>query len=189
MWQRKPPQRCATWLSRSRRRTASRSYCCFNQYHPAMDGVELDLTCQCGHENFHRVVVQRKPAPPIVTDFVACVGCRGDVFRPAPSGGPAPGVCRPNGVDWRPRSSAGNRRVAQARRGSGREALSETWKAGQGLMSPLALARYAGRAFHRNEHDSMGAKRVQGDVATVPIRRRRVGAGWFLRRRRPGDRE
>jgi hypothetical protein len=37
-----------------------------------MDGVELELVCLCGFENFERVVVQRKPNPPVVTDFVAC---------------------------------------------------------------------------------------------------------------------
>ena len=42
----------------------------------SLEGVELELQCACGHENFERVVVQRKPHPPIVTDFVACVGCK-----------------------------------------------------------------------------------------------------------------
>ncbi len=47
-----------------------------------MDGVELELVCPCGCENFERVIVQRKPHPPIVTDFVACVGCRAMYFAP-----------------------------------------------------------------------------------------------------------
>ena len=41
-----------------------------------MDGVEFELVCPCGYENFERIVVQRRPHPPVVTDFVACVGCR-----------------------------------------------------------------------------------------------------------------
>jgi hypothetical protein len=49
-----------------------------------MDGEELDLTCPCGHENFERVVVRRKPNTPIVTDFVACVGCRAVYLAPVP---------------------------------------------------------------------------------------------------------
>ena len=47
-----------------------------------MDGVELELVCPCGHENFERIVVQRKPHPPVVTDFVACVGCKAVYFAP-----------------------------------------------------------------------------------------------------------
>ena len=49
-----------------------------------MDGVELELVCPCGHENFERVIVQRKPHGPIVTDFVACVGCRAVYYSPVP---------------------------------------------------------------------------------------------------------
>ena len=52
------------------------------QYHGPMDGVELELVCPCGYENFERVIVQRKPHGPIVTDFVACVGCRAMYFAP-----------------------------------------------------------------------------------------------------------
>lgn len=37
-----------------------------------MDADELELTCACRYENFDRIVVQRRPQPPIVTDFVAC---------------------------------------------------------------------------------------------------------------------
>jgi hypothetical protein len=47
--------------------------------------VELELVCPCGYENFERVVVQRKPHPPIVTDFVACVGCKAMYWAPPPS--------------------------------------------------------------------------------------------------------
>ena len=39
-----------------------------------IDGAKLELVCLCGFEHFERVVVQRKPQPPLVTDFVACVG-------------------------------------------------------------------------------------------------------------------
>jgi len=49
----------------------------------AMDGVELELACPCGYENFERVVVYRNPHPPIVTDFVACVGCKAMYWAPA----------------------------------------------------------------------------------------------------------
>jgi len=47
-----------------------------------MDGVELELVCPCGYENFERVVVQRRPHPAVVTDFVACVGCKAMYFAP-----------------------------------------------------------------------------------------------------------
>ncbi len=48
-----------------------------------IDGAELELICLCGYENFQRVIVQRKPNPPIVTDFVACVGCLAMYYAPA----------------------------------------------------------------------------------------------------------
>jgi hypothetical protein len=41
-----------------------------------LGGVELELACPCGYENFERIVVQRKPHPPVATDFVASVGCK-----------------------------------------------------------------------------------------------------------------
>jgi hypothetical protein len=47
-----------------------------------MDGVELELVCPCGYENFERIVVQRKPHPAVVTHFVACVGCKAMYFAP-----------------------------------------------------------------------------------------------------------
>jgi hypothetical protein len=34
-----------------------------------MDGVELELVCLCGFENFERVVVRRGTHDPVVTDF------------------------------------------------------------------------------------------------------------------------
>ena len=34
------------------------------------------------YENFERVVVQRKPHAPIVTDIVACVGCQAMYWAP-----------------------------------------------------------------------------------------------------------
>jgi hypothetical protein len=48
------------------------------------------LVCPCGFENFERVVVHRKPQDPIVTDFVACVGCRAMYFAPVHVPDPAP---------------------------------------------------------------------------------------------------
>jgi hypothetical protein len=54
-----------------------------------MDGVELELVCLCGFENFERVVVQRSRHDPIVTDFVACVGCRAMYFAPLARPDPA----------------------------------------------------------------------------------------------------
>ena len=54
----------------------------------SLEGVELELQCACGHENFERVVVQRPPGAPIVTDFVACVGCRAMYFAPLPKADP-----------------------------------------------------------------------------------------------------
>ena len=47
-----------------------------------VDATELELTCPCGYENFERIVVERKPRPPIVTDFVACVGCKTMYWAP-----------------------------------------------------------------------------------------------------------
>jgi hypothetical protein len=55
-----------------------------------MDGVELELTCLCGYENFERVIVQRLPNPPLFTDFVACVGCRAMYYAPVPKADPPP---------------------------------------------------------------------------------------------------
>ncbi len=49
-----------------------------------MDGVELELVCPCGYKNFERIVVRRKPHPALVTDFVACVGCKAVYFTPLP---------------------------------------------------------------------------------------------------------
>jgi hypothetical protein len=63
------------------------------QYDGCMDGVELELVCPCGFENFERVVVQRKPHAPVVTDFVACVGCKAVYF--APLRPPDPSEIRP----------------------------------------------------------------------------------------------
>ena len=50
----------------------------------SLDGAELELVCPCGFENFERVIVQRKPHPLIVTDFVACVGCKTMYWSPVP---------------------------------------------------------------------------------------------------------
>ena len=38
--------------------------------------------CGCGYENFERVIVERIANRPIVTDFLACVGCRAMYFAP-----------------------------------------------------------------------------------------------------------
>ena len=59
----------------------------------SMDGVELELVCPCGFENFERVGRKRKPHSPIVTDFVACVGCRAMYWSPIPA--PLPAEIRP----------------------------------------------------------------------------------------------
>lgn len=48
-----------------------------------MEGADVGLACLCGSENFDRVIVHRKPGPPIVTDFVACIGCRTMFHLPA----------------------------------------------------------------------------------------------------------
>lgn len=63
-----------------------------------IDGPELELVCLCGYEHFERVVVQRKPNSPIVTDFVACVGCRAVYFAPIPKPDPKPALA---GVEMR----------------------------------------------------------------------------------------
>ena len=41
-----------------------------------IEGVDFGLVCQCGHENFERVIVRRPGRDPHVSDFVACVGCK-----------------------------------------------------------------------------------------------------------------
>jgi hypothetical protein len=55
-----------------------------------MDGVGLELVCPCGFENFERVIVQRRLGSPVVTDFVACVGCRAMYLSPVPKPDPVP---------------------------------------------------------------------------------------------------
>jgi hypothetical protein len=55
-----------------------------------MDGAELELACPGGFENFERIVVQRKPNAPVVTDFVACVGCRAMYWSPLRRPDPEP---------------------------------------------------------------------------------------------------
>jgi hypothetical protein len=47
-----------------------------------MEGSDLALVCLCGFESFTRVIVERRPASPIVTDFVACVGCSAMYWSP-----------------------------------------------------------------------------------------------------------
>jgi len=76
-----------------------------------MDGAELELACPCGYENFERIVVQRKPHPPVVTDLVACVGCKAVYFAPVlrpdpPEIRPGHGMRGIGGPEPRPDSSA-----------------------------------------------------------------------------------
>jgi len=59
-----------------------------------MEGSDLGMACLCGAENFERVVVQRRPGPPIVTDFVACIGCRAMFHVPVHSAGRDPALER-----------------------------------------------------------------------------------------------
>jgi hypothetical protein len=62
-----------------------------------MDADGLELTCPCGYEHFERIVVQRRPHPPIVTDFVACVGCKTMYWAPRrQSSLPEPSSARPS---------------------------------------------------------------------------------------------
>lgn len=56
--------------------------------------AEAGIVCVCGYENFERVVVERRASGTIVTDFLACVGCRAMYFVPLPR--PRP-VVRPPG--------------------------------------------------------------------------------------------
>jgi hypothetical protein len=41
-----------------------------------IEGADFGLVCQCGYENFERVIVRRPGRDVYVTDFVACVGCK-----------------------------------------------------------------------------------------------------------------
>lgn len=82
-----------------------------------MDGVELELVCPCGCENFDRIVVQRKPHSPIVTDFVACVGCKAMYWAPQvaplpPEGRPGHGMMGIGGPEKRPDSADALKRDA-----------------------------------------------------------------------------
>ena len=82
-----------------------------------MDGVELELVCPCGYENFERIAVQRKPHPPVVTDFVACVGCKAMYFAPVrrpdpPETQPGQEMRGIGGPEPRPDSSAALKRDA-----------------------------------------------------------------------------
>jgi hypothetical protein len=61
-----------------------------------VDPEELELTCPCGFENFERIVVQRRPHPPVVTDFVACVGCKTMYWAPRATGLPPSPSVRPS---------------------------------------------------------------------------------------------
>ena len=38
--------------------------------------------CLCGSTDFERVIVERPPSAPIVTDFLACLNCRTMLFLP-----------------------------------------------------------------------------------------------------------
>lgn len=49
-----------------------------------MDGADLPGECLCGSIDFERVVVHRRPAGPITTDFVHCLGCHAMYFVPLP---------------------------------------------------------------------------------------------------------
>ena len=55
-----------------------------------MDGFGRPLQCHCGYEHFERVVVERMHSGPVVTDFLACVGCSAMYFAPEPKGVPVP---------------------------------------------------------------------------------------------------
>lgn len=58
----------------------------------SLDGTALGLVCACGLKKFERIVVDRKPKPPFVTEFVACARCRAMYHSPvrveAPSTSP-----------------------------------------------------------------------------------------------------
>ena len=82
-----------------------------------MDGVELELVCPCGYENFERIVVQRKPHAAVVTDFVACVGCKAMYFAPVrrldgPETRPGHEMRGIGGLEVRPDNSAALKRDA-----------------------------------------------------------------------------
>lgn len=48
-----------------------------------LEGAEVGLACQCGSENFERVLVRRAGKDPHSTDFVACIGCKAVFHLPA----------------------------------------------------------------------------------------------------------
>jgi hypothetical protein len=49
-----------------------------------MDGMELELVCPCGFENFERIVVQRKPHPPVVLTLWRAWAAERCIGRPRP---------------------------------------------------------------------------------------------------------
>lgn len=62
---------------------------------------EFGAPCMCGAENFQRVVVERVPSRPVVTDLIACVECHCVYYSPLPKPAPAesrPGPPMPPGV-------------------------------------------------------------------------------------------
>jgi hypothetical protein len=61
---------------------------------------EFGSPCVCGAENFERVVVERVPSRPVVTDLIACVECRCVYYAPLPKGTAArsSGPPMPSGV-------------------------------------------------------------------------------------------
>jgi hypothetical protein len=51
--------------------------------------VPVDV-CHCGSFEFERVVVERRPRPAVITDFVACTACAAMYFYPLPRSEPSP---------------------------------------------------------------------------------------------------
>ena len=81
-------------------------YCTGIQF-GVMNRADFPGECLCGSIDFERIVVQRRPNPPITTDFVACLACRAMYFVPlAADRRDASGSSRRGG--HRPATSAAN---------------------------------------------------------------------------------
>ena len=51
--------------------------------------------CLCGSTHFERVIVERSPGAPFVTDFIACLSCKTMLFLPQRNG-PPPAIVDPH---------------------------------------------------------------------------------------------
>lgn len=74
-----------------------------------LEGEDFGLECACGRsEQFERVVVQRRPGPPVATDLVRCMACRAVYHLPHVAEATDPALARDAH-----RAAAGYRKVSR----------------------------------------------------------------------------